>query len=159
MPSSSYTAGMNASWSSGPSPNHTHPAQPSRNSDKGAMSSEITDSKDKGTSTSKTDKSLSKLSTSTRSSSQRSLSASLSKFRRKKNDGELIEVCIPKYDLEWDRLKAWLDVRFESYGCTFTEAFSVVCLPPDEDAPLIHCNLLMLMCSLVTCTLSGYQRI
>ncbi|ORY12542.1 hypothetical protein BCR34DRAFT_600592 [Clohesyomyces aquaticus] len=46
---------------------------------------------------------------------------------------------IPKYELEWDKLKNWLDERFPvaDYGCTFTERFNVqgdmyvVSLPED----------------------------
>ncbi|KAJ4402779.1 hypothetical protein N0V91_007000 [Didymella pomorum] len=37
------------------------------------------------------------------------------------------EVLIPKYELDWSTLKAWLDTRFASYNYTFTERFNVVC--------------------------------
>lgn len=36
------------------------------------------------------------------------------------------EVFIPKYELEWDSLKEWLDTRFAHYKCTFTKRFNVV---------------------------------
>jgi hypothetical protein len=39
---------------------------------------------------------------------------------------ETVEVFIPKYELEWDSLKEWLDKRFEGHGCTFTKRFNVV---------------------------------
>jgi hypothetical protein len=39
---------------------------------------------------------------------------------------ETIEVFIPKYNLDWDRLKVWLDKRFERYNSTFTERYRVV---------------------------------
>lgn len=38
------------------------------------------------------------------------------------------EVLIPKYELDWSTLKAWLDTRFASYNYTFTERFNVVCV-------------------------------
>jgi hypothetical protein len=36
------------------------------------------------------------------------------------------EVFIPRYELEWDSLKEWLDTRFAQYKCTFTKRFNVV---------------------------------
>jgi hypothetical protein len=36
------------------------------------------------------------------------------------------EVFIAKYELEWDSLKEWLDMRFSQYKCTFTKRFDVV---------------------------------
>ena len=40
---------------------------------------------------------------------------------------ETIEVFISTYELEWDRLKKWLDKRFAGHKCTFTERFNMVC--------------------------------
>jgi hypothetical protein len=42
---------------------------------------------------------------------------------------DLKEVFISKYELEWEPLKCWLDHRFRSYGCSFTQRFSVVSIP------------------------------
>ena len=40
---------------------------------------------------------------------------------------ETKEVFIAKYELDWDRLKDYLDKRFAKYNCTFTKQFNVVC--------------------------------
>jgi DNA polymerase III delta subunit len=47
--------------------------------------------------------------------------------RKKQSPGiKTIEVFIPTYQLEWERLKEWLDKRFESYKMTFTERHRIV---------------------------------
>lgn len=37
------------------------------------------------------------------------------------------EVFIATYELEWEKLKNWLDVHFADYGRTFTESYEIVC--------------------------------
>lgn len=46
--------------------------------------------------------------------------------KEKSPEVETKEVFIPKYELDWDRLKEWLDERFAKYNCTFTKRFNVV---------------------------------
>lgn len=46
--------------------------------------------------------------------------------KEKSPEVETKEVFIPRYELEWDSLKEWLDTRFAQYKCTFTERFNVV---------------------------------
>lgn len=50
-------------------------------------------------------------------------------FKKEKTpEVETREVFISSYELDWDRLKEWLDTRFAQYKCTFTERFDKVCL-------------------------------
>jgi len=46
--------------------------------------------------------------------------------KKEEQSPKLKEVLIPKYELDWTKLKAWLDARFASYKCTFTERYNVV---------------------------------
>ena len=65
-------------------------------------------------------------------------------------------VFIAKYELDWDKLKDWLDRRFTSYDRTFTERFDVVCF--DYRYGQV-CNRLIYTCSLRICTLFIYPKI